>query len=93
MKIQLKSMLSAVICGLVLLFGAASVFSLAINETSEVLSVDDAAADESGLSVTVDGDTTVRETILTAPKLSWMRQLKSLVAARISHWDLALNTA
>ncbi len=59
MKIQLKSMLFAVICGLALLLEAPSAFALTLDETARLLSGDGATADEVSLSVAVNGDTTV----------------------------------
>ncbi len=59
MKIQLKSMLFAVICGFVLLLEAPSAFALTLDEIAQLLAGDAAAADEVSLSVAVDGDTTV----------------------------------
>ncbi len=59
MKIQLKSILFAVICGFVLLFEVPSAFALTLDEIAQLLTGDGAAADEVSLSLAVDGDTTV----------------------------------
>ena len=59
MKIQLKSMLFAVICGIVLLLEAPSAFALTLDETAQLLSGDGAAADDVSLSVAVNADMTV----------------------------------
>jgi len=53
MKISLKSMMFAIICGIVLLLRVPSAFALPVDETAQLLSGDGAAADEVSLSVAV----------------------------------------
>ncbi len=55
MKISLKSMMFAIICGIVLLLRVPSAFALPLDETAQLLSGDGAAADEVSLSVAVIG--------------------------------------
>jgi hypothetical protein len=59
MKIQLKNILSAAICGFVLLLEAPSVSALTLNEIAKLLASDGATGDQLGISVAVDGDTAV----------------------------------
>ena len=59
MKIQLKSILSAAICGFVLLLGVPSVSALTLNEIAKLLASDGAGNDQFGTSVAVAGDTAV----------------------------------
>ena len=53
MKISLKSIMFAIICGIVLLLRVPSAFALSLDETAQLLSGDGAAADEVSLSVAV----------------------------------------
>jgi len=55
----MKSMLSAAICGLVLLLEAPSVSALTLNEIAKLLASDGATGDQLGISVAVDADTAV----------------------------------
>ena len=59
MKIQLKSVLFAVICGFVLLLDASSAVALTQDEIAQLPSGNIPAADEVSLSVAADGSTTV----------------------------------
>ena len=59
MKIQLKSILSAAICGFVLLLEAPSVAALTLTEIAKLLASDGEGFDVFGISVAVAGDTAV----------------------------------
>ena len=59
MKIQLKSILSVVICGFVLLLEAPYASAQTLNEIAKLLDNNGTASDVFGNSVAVDGDTAV----------------------------------
>ena len=59
MKIQLKSILSAAICGFVLLLEAPYASAQTLNEIAKLLDSNGEASDGFGTSVAVDGDTAV----------------------------------
>ena len=67
MKIQLKSIVSAVICGLVLLLWAPSTLAVTPVEVAKLLASDGAEHDQFGFSVAVSDDTAVIGAVVDGP--------------------------
>ena len=98
MKIQLKSIVSAIICGFMLLLGAQTAYSLTATEVAKLVASDAGHIDFFGGSVAVSGDTAViggdeAAYVFTRTGTSWSEQAKLTASDAAAGDDFGASVA